>query len=266
MMKQIILILILFMTIAYADKNVTISLKGDLDDDLFILKSHAQRVQFLDCFQMHNPTDRFLYDGRVIHSKKIYGLIDFKKQFSLQKEDILLIMTANEREEINPKRALLQRTHFKSADLFTDDKVLIPSLMPEFDDVPGYPLWFGKDEKPIIPQKDSYNYYQLWENAVVNLGLVFGHVGTYTIYFINSQNETVFKKTLTVTKTIQNIKLLGSHTLTEADGTLFAGISNDKEIREKVIDAIIIEHDNDRRYIKMPYLFPYVNRIFVKGL
>lgn len=265
-MKQIILILILFYITLYADKSVTISIKGDLDDDLFILTSRSDATEFLDCFQMHNPTDRFFYDGEVVKSEKIYGLIDFNKTYNLTKDETLLIMTANEREEINPKRALLGRTHFKSVDMFADDKVLIPSLMPEYNDVPDYPLWFGEDEKPIIPQKRGYNYYQLWENAVVNLGLVFGNRGRYTLYFINYQNKILFKKIVTVTKKVQNIKLLGSHPLTEADGTIFAGDLKETDIKTKAIDALIIEHNSKRQYIKMPYFFPYINRIFIKGL
>ncbi len=266
-MKQIILILTLFYMVLFADKNVTISIKGDLDDDLFILKSSSKVIEFMDCFQMHNPTNAFLYDGKMIKSERIYGLIDFNKTYSLLEDEILLIMTANEREEIDPKRALLQRTHFKSVDLFANDKVLIPSLMPEFNDVPNYPLWFGKDEKPLILKKKSYNYYQLWENAVVNLGLVFGSRGLYNIYFISSKNEVLYKKRVIVAKSMKNIKLLASHTLIEADGTIFARVSNDnKNLREKAIDAIIIEDGKSRRYIKMPYFFPYINRIFVKGL
>ncbi len=266
MIKKTILILSLFITTLFADKNITISIKGDLDDDLFIIKSSTKKVYFLDCLQMHNPTDKFLYDGKIVKSEKIYGLIDFNKTYSLSHDKTLLVMTANEREEINPKRALLKRTHFKSVDLFANNKVFIPSLMPETNDVPGYPLWFGKDEKPIVPQKDGYNYYKLWENAIVNLGLVFGSKGSYILYFINQNNKIILKRKVYVSSKTDNISLICSHPLTEVDGTVFAGVSEDEKIREQAIDAIIIEKEGQKQYVKLPYLFPYINRIFVKGL
>ncbi len=267
MMKKTILILILFISMSFASKSVIVNIQGDLDDDLFILKSTPKKVEFLDCFQMHNPTDKFFYDGKVIKSEKIYGLIDFNKSYNLTQNETLLVMSANEREEINSKRGLLQRTHFKSVDLYVNREVFIPSLMPEYDDIPNYPLWFGKDEKPLIPQKKSYNYYKLWENAIVNLGLIFGSRGDYTLYFINQKEQIIFKKEVQISSKSENIPLLGSHPLMEVDGTVFAGnFKDEKKIKEKAIDAIIIEKEGQKQYIKLPYLFPYINRIFVKGL
>jgi len=266
MIKKTILILILFTSMLFADKNISISIKGDLDDDLFVLKSSAQKVEFLDCLQMHNPTDKFLYDGKIIQSEKIYGMIDFNKTYNLAQNETLLVMTANEREEINPKRALLKRTHFKSVDLFMDDNLFIPSLMPEYNDVPNYPLWFGRDERACMANESDYNYYKLWENAIVNLGVVFGSSGKYTLYFINENSQIIFKKKVQISTKIHNIHLLGSHPLAEVDGTVFAGVSEDEKIREKAIDAIIIEKEGQKQYVKLPYLFPYINRIFVKGL
>ncbi len=243
-----------------------LSLNGDLDDDLFILKSSAQKVEFLDCLQMHNPTDKFLYDGKIVKSDKIYGMIDFNKTYKLEYDETLLVMTANEREEVNPKRALLKRTHFKSVDLYIDDNVFIPSLMPEYNDVPNYPLWFGRDDKPCMADASDYNYYKLWENAIVNLGVIFGSEGKYTLHFINQNSQIIFKKEVQISSKSENIHLLGSHPLTEVDGTVFAGVLEDEKIREKAIDAIIIEKEEKKQYIKLPYLFPYINRIFVKGL
>lgn len=266
MIKQIILILILLTTTLWAAKNITISMHGDLDDDLFILKSMPEKSDFLACLQMHNPTDKFLYDGKVIKSEKIYGKVDFQKKYQLAKDEILLIMTANEREEINPQKALLQRTHYKSVALFADNEPFIPSLLPENKDVPNYPLWFGRDDAPCMANTSSYNYYKLWENAIVNLGLVFGNIGEYSLYFINTNNQIVFQKSVSINTDTKNIHLLGKHTLREADGTVFAGNNKNQTIKEKAVDAIIIEYQKKSRYIKLPYLFPYINRIFVKGL
>lgn len=266
MIKKTILILMLFNSMLFGDKSVTIKINGDLDDDLFILKSSTQKVDFLDCLQMHNPTEQFFYDGKIVKSEKIYGLVDFNKTYKLSEDETLLVMTANEREEINPKRVLLKRTHFKSVDLFADDKVFIPSLMPEYDEVPNYPLWFGRDDKPCTAHESDYNYYKLWENAIVNLGLVFGSRGDYILHFINQNSQIIFKTEVQINTKRKNIRLLGSHTLTEVDGTIFAGNSDDEKIREKVIDAIIIEKEGQKQYIKLPYLFPYINRIFVRGL
>ncbi len=266
-MKQIALVLLIFMTTLYGDKNVTVSIRGDLDDDLFVLRSRPDTVTFSDCLQMHNPKDYFYYASETVPSRHIYGLIEFDKTYRLKADEVLLVMTANEREEINPAKALLARTHFKSVDLKANGKVLIPSLMPEYHDVPDYPLWFGPDEKPIVPQKKRYNYYKLWENAVVNLGLVFAHEGDVTFYFTDHKGTIRFQKSLRVTKAVQNIKLLGNHPLTEADGTVYDGfVTDDKRIRKRAIWGIIIEMNGNRRFIKLPYPMPYVNRIFVKGV
>jgi len=70
-----------------------------------------------------------------------------------------------------------------------------------------------------------------------------------------------------VTKETQNIKLLGEHPLTEADGTLFDGTATDiATIRAKAIEGVIVERGGNSRFVAMPYPFPYVNRIFVRGL
>ena len=255
------------MATLYGDKNIMVSIHGDLDDDLFVLRSHPDAVTFSDSLQMHNPKKVFYYDSQTVPSKKIYGIIDFDKTYRLREDEVLLVMTANEREEINPAKALLARTHFKSVALKADGDVLIPSLMPEHNDVPDYPLWFGADEKPIIPQKAEYNYYKLWENAVVNLGLIFTHTGVVTLYFTDHEEMIHFQKRVHVTKTVQHIKLLGTHPLTEADGTVYDGFAmNDETIRKRAIEGVIIEMDGTRRFVKLPYPMPYVNRIFVKGL
>jgi hypothetical protein len=268
-MKPIALILILFYTVLYADKNITVRIKGDLDDDLFILRGNLTTMQttFLDCLQMHNPSDYFLYEGRAVPSKKIYGLIDFEKSYRFSKEDVMLIMSANEREEINPAHTLLQRTHFKSVALFIDHTIFIPSLMPEYDDVPGYPLWFGKDEKPLMMQKSDYNYYKLWENCIVNLGIVVGSKGKFRLYFTDKNEKIIFYKTVWISEKVHNIKLLGTHPLTEVDGTVYHGSeSADKSVRERAIEGIIVEKEGKRVFFRLPYPFVYVNRIFIKGV
>lgn len=249
-------------------KRVSITMHGDLDDDLFIIRSTEERTVFLECLQMHNPKDHFLYRSEAVKSRRIYGMIDFDKGFALAEDEALFVMTANEREEIHPEKRLFARTHFKSVDLLADGEVLIPSLMPERNDMPGYPLWFGPDEKPLMPNPEpGYNYYKLWENAVVNLGMVFGSTGRYRCHFINHDEEVVFTKEINVTKETQNIRLLGGHPLTEADGTLYDGTATDiTTIRERAIEGVIVEKGGNSRYVGMPYPFPYVNRIFVRGL
>lgn len=267
MMKQIALLLLIFLTTLYGDKSVMLSIHGDLDDDLFVLRSRPDTAYFSDCLQMHNPNDYFYYASETVPSRHIYGLIDFDKTYRLKEDEVLLAMTANEREEIDPAKALLARTHYKSVELKANGKVLIPSLMPEYNDVPDYPLWFGPDEKPIVPQKRGYNYYKLWENAVVNLGLIFAHEGEVTLYFTDHEGAIHFQKSVRVTQAVQNIKLLGTHPLTEADGSVYDGFATDDDtIRKRAIEGIIIEIDGTRRFVKLPYPMPYVNRIFIKGV
>ena len=244
-----------------------IKIKGDLDDDLFILKSDGDDVTFLECFQMHNPHKYFIYDSRLIPSKRIYGRIDFDKDFFIKRNEVFLIATANEREEISPKKELRKRTHFKSVDLFVDDEVLIPSLMPEYNDVPNYPTWFDAKNLPCEASYKNYNYYKLWENSVINIGLVFYKEQEATIYLIDKDENILYKKQFFVSKKAKNAKFLKGHTLLEVDGSLYDGSSkNDQKIKKMAVYYIGIENKDNFYLFKLPYPFVYINRIFTKAL
>ena len=267
MNNKIIYILVFVSMLLSASGKVDVSIHGDLDDDLFILRSDFHKVDFPVCLQMHNPTGKFYYDSRMIRSRQIYGLIDFDKSYELDDNQFLLIMTANEREEVHAKKRLYKRTHFKSVDLYANGKVLIPSLMPEYHDLPGYPLWFGKDEKPLIPRQGDYNYYKLWENAIVNLAIVFGSCGQYKLYFVDHRGKVAFHQTIHVRKEVQNIHLIGDNPMTEVDGSVYDGEkSDDDTIRQKAIEGVIVEKNGERIFVKLPYPFVYINRIFLQGV
>ena len=68
-------------------KTTSISMTGDLDDDLFIIKSTPNANTMTHCFQMHNPKSNFNYHGVNVKSENIYGIIDFKDSFQLEKNE-----------------------------------------------------------------------------------------------------------------------------------------------------------------------------------
>jgi hypothetical protein len=252
-----------------SETNVTLYMHGDLDDDLFVLRADNTQTFMIDCFQMHNPTQRFLYEGVYYPSRPIYGLIDFEKRYTLQNDQILLVMTANEREEIDSRHMLLQRTHYKSVPLFANDLPLLPSTMPEKDDIPDYPLWFGSDEKPLLPSMQGYNYYRLWENALVNIGVIFPKEGSYKLHLIDATDKVQFSQSFHVKKEVTNLHILGNHPLTEVDGKIYSDKTDsirDNIIKQKAITSMIIESRTQRFYVNLPYPLVYLNRIYVKGL
>jgi hypothetical protein len=265
-------ILLFFLTATlYANKelrDVRVAINGDLDDDLFILKNNSKETIFLECFQMHNPKKFFLYDSKAILSKNIYGFINFDKTFLLKENEILLIATANEREEIHPQKELFNRTHFKSVDLFVDNKVFFPSMMPENNDIPGYPTWFSDENPPCQKSYKEYNYYKLWENSIINLGFVFAKSGNYRFEFLNRYDQIVFSKEYFISKNIQNLKIFKNHhTLCEIDGSLYDGNDdNDNFIKENAIRRVVIYDDKNIFDFVLPYPWVYVNRLYTKAL
>lgn len=274
--RKFLLISSLFISsslLASKTKQNTISMKGDLDDDLFIIKSSSNNNLMTHCFQMHNPKNIFNYEGNAIKSIPIYGNIDFKEKISLNNDEVACICVANEREEIYDLPKLRERSHFKAVDFFVDNKILIPSLLPEKNDVPNYPLWFGNENEAcsLEEKPTGYNYYKLWENAVCGVGLIFPKSGLIEIELYNENgdrlfgfNETINSKPKQLISNQIKEEDFEKHILAEIDGFVYHENSNidDEFIKKNAIAIMIVSFDNQTIQITLPYPLPYPNRIY----
>ena len=260
--------------------NAQVSIKGALDDDLFVIKSTAGNNEMKHCYQMHNPKKYFNYHGKAIESNNIYGDIDFNRSISIENEnEVLSIFLANEREEINDLPRLFMRSHFKAVDLKCNDKILIPELIPEHNSVPGYPVWFGNDEGYcFVDEKDArtYNYYKMWENAICGGGFIFNKECNVEFKMFAKNNKLISTVNQKVTIEPKNLissevksKKFSSHILTETNGKVFDNKKNKKEdeiIKNTSIDKIIITFNKTVIELDLPYPLPYINRLYAVAL
>lgn len=259
--------------LANNSQQIKISMNGDLDDDLFVMSSKSFDWKFIDCYQMHNPTDVFLLEGRKTISIHSPGYIEYNKNITIDNDEVIMIALANEREEKDPSKSLIERTHYKSVSLYINDKELIPSMNPDTLDLPDVPTWFS-----ITSPKSVYNYYRAWENAIVNLGLVVNKSGKYTISLSDSQDTIVASDSFEIDNNTKNIRfkesILGKideHTMSEIDGSVFLVEDkkqpDDEKIRTHCPRSILIEDEKGNiNRIPFPYPFPYINRLYMKSL
>jgi len=266
---------------SYSEFQMT--MKGSLDDDLFVIKMNTSDTQLLKAYQMHNPEKRFEYSGSSVESIQIYGEVNFKETFDIGNNDIYAFMLANEREEFRPKKTLSNRTHYKSTNLNINNIILFPSMEPEKKDVPGYQTWYNDPsevckDKPLSPETiySNYNYYQLWENAIVNLGFVTKKSGNISIKAYNLDGVEVYNyngklkkgnaiKPIIFSNIYDNIN---KHIYTEANGRVYVNKKeynkkDDLEIKKNAINDIIIEIDNKKYFMELPYPMPYINNVYV---
>ncbi|AXH16382.1 hypothetical protein CP985_03280 [Malaciobacter mytili LMG 24559] len=266
------------------DKFGTVSLanlkmKGDLDDDLFVLLNSKDNTNFLHCYQMHNPKEFFNYQGKKIKSEAIYGMIDFKDTIAIGENHVLSLFVANEREEVFELPQLRIRTHFKAVDLTLNNKVLIPALIPENNDVPGYPVWFGNDEGYCIideTKAENYNYYKLWENAICGGAFVISKSQKVNIKLFNSRNDLMFNYTGIADTTPKQLVYdevkndeFSSHIFAEVDGAVYDGTNestNNAFIKANAITKVLIELNGEIITIDLPYPLPYPNRLYISSI
>lgn len=252
---------------------INIKMIGDLDDDLIIIKANPNSWKFECCYQMHNPTNIFSLEGKTTESIHTPGWIDYEKDISLQDNEIMLIALANEREERENSKSLLTRTHYKSVELYANKKILIPSMIPEKNDLPDVPTWYHPRSPNAV-----YNYYRAWENSIVNVGLIFPKSGNYRIHMINKDGSIVATQMFNFNKKAKNIKFdnslngpLGTHPMLEIDGGVYGvdghNVPNDEIVKELVPYSVLIE-DISGKLIKIPfpYPFPYINRVFCRSI
>lgn len=253
--------------------NLHATMNGDLDDDLFIIKNSFVKNGFemLECYQMHNLTGKFYLDGQQFKSIQIPGYIEFDKQFNCDDTELYTFVTANEREDRNGSKTLMMRSHYKSVNLNINNSEFFPSIIPEKNDIPNYPTWYGTSEN------SNYNYYQLWENASINVGVVVPNKGLYEFIMLDINDEVVTKNTHRIStqtsrlklKDIRGVDVLKEHEFTELDGNVFSDSKpiNDTLIRKNAIYKIIVKNQDKKvTTISLPYPLPYANRIFTKSL
>jgi len=282
-MKKLTLIILIIFTILNSKNIIKMTMNGDLDDDLFIIKMTKEDTNLIKAYQMHNPEKRFQYNDVSIKSERIYGIVNFNDSYNINNQEVYAFMLANEREEFRPKKELSNRTHYKSTNLKINNIELIPSMLPEKKDIKNYQTWFNDPtevckDKPVNPDLiySNYNYYQLWENAIVNLGLVVSTGSDIEILAYNLDGIEVFsykgklKSQITIKpKIFSNIyNKIDKHTFTESNGKVYYSKkqyreNNDKEIITNAINDIKITIDKKDYYMELPYPMPYINNIFV---
>lgn len=256
--------------------NFNITMYGDLDDDLIIIKSTPEKNIITDIHQMHNSKGKFNYEGQLYNIKHCAGFIEFKKDFKFIENELYVVCLANEREEAEYPIDKRFRTHYKNEKLLFNDKIFLKALMPEYNSVPGYPLWFNEDDIPRfnIPDEkgNRYNYYNLHENSVVQTGIVFPKVGDVQIMLFNSKNELkyIFNETIeTEPKYIKSdelkANLINSHPFTEVNNILNLDVNEQIENNEYLTHMLIIY--NDEQYtIQFPYPAMYPNLFSIVAL
>ena len=252
---------------AKQSNNVKIKMVGDLDDDLFVFKATPNEIDVLDIFQMHNPRNKFFYNNSIYKSLSIGGYIDYKKSLRLNRNEVLILMTANERDELYSSifetRVLRRRTHYKNEKMTINNKIFFPALMPERNSVKGYPVWYGIDGKA-----NDYDYYCLWENSIVQLGIVLTDDAPALIKCYGESGNIVYKYQIESAYTparavsLQEKKgNLASHPFAEVGNIVIDENSIDTPYKD-FISSISIEQKDKKYYIPMPYPFMYPNQIY----
>jgi hypothetical protein len=221
---------------------------------------------------MHNNKGVFAYYNSVYEIEHNPGFIKFNKNFIFNKDEIYCVCLCNEREDAGYPIQKRFRTHYKNEKLFFNNQVFLPDLMPEYNSVPNYPLWFGESENPMVDRKDIngdiYNYYNLFENTTVQFGIVLPEKGKIKVSLFNQLYELTYSYDEVVTKNVKNLKSnelkngkLQSHPFTELNNILNTSI--DSPIKNKdYIETAIIEYKNKIYNICLPYPIMYPNLLF----
>lgn len=252
-------------------KKFEISMFGDLDDDLIVLKSTPENTSICDIHQMHNGKGTFVYNNIVYKINHNPGFIKFKKEYEIKDNEIFLVCLANEREDAGLSKNDRVRTHYKNEKLYINKDILLEALMPEQNSVPNYPLWFAEDDVPRIERKDengnTYNYYNLFENTIVQMAIVVNKATNIKINLFDENDELKYsfeqllnsKPKLLKSKELLTNKL-NSHPFTEVNNIL--NLKIDEQIpNNNYINSIVVEKDGKTYSFELPYPIMYPNLI-----
>lgn len=245
------------------NKKFKVSLYGDLDDDLIILKSTEEKTVIDELHQMHNTSGKFSYNGDIYASNHTAGYIEFRKEYEFIDNEIYVTCLANEREDAGYHINERFRTHFKNEKLLVDNNILLKALMPEYNSVPGYPLWLNEGDGE--DNGSTYNYYNLFENTTVQTAFILPREGNIKVMLFSNKDELkhTFEENVEVKpKYLQSNELkagkINSHPFTEINNIL--NLSKEKQIEnnEYLTHALVIYED--RQYeIRFPYPAMYPN-------
>ncbi|MFX4155188.1 hypothetical protein ACOL23_09590 [Aliarcobacter butzleri] len=261
----------LFAKESIKDNTFKISMFGDLDDDLIVIKSNKTSNSILDIHQMHNSKGKFIYEGNSYDIEQNPGYIQFSKKYKIEEDDIYCVCLANEMDDAEMPVSKRIRTHFKNEKLFYNKDILLRDLMPEYNSVPNYPLWFNEGDIPFIDREDLngnlYNYYNLFENTVAQVGLILPRSGTISIMLFDQKNQLVytFKEEVTTTpRYLESEELksgkLNKHPFTEIGNIVNPSTDNPIE-NNNYITNMIVAYNEDYRKISFPYPVMYPNLI-----
>jgi len=250
-----------------------ISINGDLDDDLIIIKSTPKSSKIVEIQQMHNSSGVFKYNGDAYHIKHSPGYIQFNESFNIKDEEIYCICLANEREDAQFPLSKRFRTHYKSEKLLFNKQIFFPPLMPEYNSVPKYPLWFGENEVPVTSNRkdvngDTYNYYNLFENSVVPFGIVVPKEGNIEILLFNQKNEVMYTYNDKVTTQVKNLKnnllkkgKFNKHIFTELNNIVHKDSNNQVKNNDYITNVVVI-YKGKTINVPLPYPIMYPNLIY----
>lgn len=246
-----------------------LSMIGDLDDDLIILKSNSSEIVITNIYQMHNSSGIFSYDGNSYKIEHNPGYINFTKDLEIDENEIYVICLANESDDAGFSIDKRFRTHFKNEKVLFNNEILLKALMPEYNSVPNYPLWFNEGDYLVMQKFDingnTYNYYNLHENSVVQVGIILPKSAEIEIMLFNSKNDLKYTYKESVNSTCNYLESnelkngeLKSHPFTEVNNILNLDINNQID-NDEYITHMVINHKGKLHNIKFPYPFMYPN-------
>lgn len=272
--KSMLLVPFLLNANAFTNNKIRkfeISMFGDLDDDLIVLKSTPANTSICDIHQMHNSKGTFVYNNVSYKINHNPGFIKFRKEYKIIDDEIFLVCLANEREDAGLPKNERVRTHYKNEKLYINKDILLESLMPEQNSVPNYPLWFAEDDIPRIERKDengnTYNYYNLFENTIVQMAIVVNKASRIKINLFDENDELKYSYEQSLNskpKLLKSKELLAnklnSHPFTEVNNILNLKI-DEKIPNNNYINSIVIEKDGKTYSFELPYPMMYPNLI-----
>lgn len=248
-----------------------ITMNGDLDDDLIVLKSTEEKTKIVDIHQMHNSSGIFHYAGENIKIKHNPGFINFTKNYEFINDEVYFVCLANEREDAGYQKNFRVRTHYKNEKLLFNESIFLEALMPEYNSVPNYPKWFEEDEIPRFDRQDingeTYNYYNLYENTIVQMGIVIKNGGKIKLQLFNEKDElkyTFESVVSSVPKLLKSNELLkgelNEHKFTEVNNIL--NLKLDEQIENNsYINTLVLEVGEKTYSFELPYPLMYPNLI-----
>ena len=110
------------------NRNFKLSMIGDLDDDLIVLKSNTKETVITDIHQMHNSSGIFSYDGNAYKIEHNPGFINFTKDFTINDNEIYVVCLANERDDAGLPIDNRFRTHFKNEKFLFNNQILLKAV------------------------------------------------------------------------------------------------------------------------------------------